>query len=234
MPTGCARSTSARTCGRWPACARTPRTRWRPVAPRRSGRVEESPEPAGLGGLCQLQCGPLALVALEALPVVREMAREEDLAGEEPCRLAGAGGLGPREGIAELARQVGDEGVTGRREQGPGGRLELRAVLGAGALGRGPTSVRAQIHHELQGGHLDRLLDALAELSLDALDEAAGVTVLVRERAVEGPLAHGEVPNIRRSPAPSDSGLRPRSAKKRDGSATLSSRSMMSWSLVSG
>src|SRR5262249_3993109 len=104
MPSGCARSTSARTSGRWPACARTLRTRWRPAARPRSGWVQKSPEPTGLGGLSQLLRGALALVALEALPVVREMAREEDLAGEESRRLVGPGGLGLREGITEVPR----------------------------------------------------------------------------------------------------------------------------------
>jgi len=33
----------------------------------------------------------------------------------------------------------------------------------------------AHVHHELEAGHLDRFLDPLAQLGLDALEEAARV-----------------------------------------------------------
>jgi hypothetical protein len=53
-------------------------------------------------------------------------------------------------------------------------------------LGRGASGGRAQIHHELERGHLHGFLDALAELRLDALHQPARIAVLVREGAARG------------------------------------------------
>src|SRR5258705_122257 len=115
------------------------------------------------------------------------------------------------------------------RTSGPWpGVARIARPLRRGSPGRG-----AEIDHELERGHLHGFLDALAELGLDALHQPARVAVLVRERAVDGPLAHGAA-NMRARPSASASGWRPRSAKNREGSVTLSSSSMMSWSVESG
>src|SRR6266849_3068548 len=217
-PSGPAPSMSARTSGPWPGSARTARKR-------RPGSAEKPLEPPGPAGVGQPLLRVLALIALEALPVVGEPPGQPYLAGEQARGLVARGGLGLVEVRAQVRRQLGHVDVPQPREQGARAGLELGAIGGAGALGRGASRGRAQIHHELERGHLHGFLDAL--------DQPARIAVLVREGAAQRPLAHGAA-NMRLRPAARGSGWRPSSAKKREGSVTLSSSSMMSWSVESG
>ena len=43
----------------------------------------------------------------------------------------------------------------------------------------------ANLHHQPEPGHLHRLLDALAQLRLDPLDQASRIAVLMTERTLE-------------------------------------------------
>ncbi len=169
---------------------------------------------------------PEAAAQLRA-PVIRQLAGEEDLARQRARGLVGRRRLGLLVARPQIGGQLGEKARAQPMQERARGALELGAVGRAGALGRRPAGPCARVHHELEGRHLDGLLDPLAELGLDALEQPARVAVLVGERALVRPLAHGRS-NIRRSPAGSGSGSSPRSPKKRDGSATLSSSSMVS------
>src|SRR5436309_5360850 len=86
--------------------------------------------------------------------------------------------------------------------------LEILPVRVARRFRGGTALALAQVDHQREPRHLHRLRDPLAELRFDALDEAAGVVMLVREGAGKRARAH-EAPKSRRA-----------------GSATLSSSIM--------
>lgn len=164
-------------------------------------------------------------MALQALPVVRQLAGEQDLAGEQPFRLVGSG-LGALDRCPLVPAQIGVERGAQVHEEIPGHVLELFSILSAvGVRGRLPMPA-PKLHHELEPRHLDGLLDALAELGVNALDEPARVSVLMTEGPAERVLTHA-APSMRASPRANGSGVMPKSLKKRDGSVTLSSSSMV-------
>ena len=68
----------------------------------------------------------------------------------------------------------------------------------------------AKLHHQPEAGHFHGLLDALAELRLDALEEPSRVAVLMAERPAECALGHGAA-SMRASPGARGSGVMPRS-----------------------
>src|SRR5262249_24668875 len=114
------------------------------------------------------------------------------------CRieLASLGGLDfTREGFAQVAKQIRGE------------RRELVAIRAAVRLRRGTTLALAQLDEEVQRCHLDRFFDALGELRLDALAEAARIVLPVAQPGrAEGIVRH-RGGNIRRRPAAGGSGV---------------------------
>ena len=115
---------------------------------------------------------------LEALPVVGKLAGEEHLAGEERLGLAGRG-------LHSLERRPlrrAELGMKRRAEMGEErarGLLELLPIRRAVGVGSGAAMVPANLHHQPEPGHFHGLLDALAELRLDALQEPSRVAVLM-------------------------------------------------------
>ena len=95
-------------------------------------------------------------------------------------------------------------------EEGARGLLELLPIRRAVGVGSGAAMMPAKLHHQPEAGHFHGLLDALAELRLDALQEPSRVAVLMAERPVERALAHGAA-SIRASPRARGSGMIPRS-----------------------
>ena len=104
------------------------------------------------------------------------------------------------ERLPQVAKQI-------RGEQG-----ELVSIRPAVRLRSGTTLALAQLHEQMEGGHLDSFLDAVGELRLDALAEPARVVPSVAQaRGAEGIIVHG-AGNMRRSPAARASGFRLKSA----------------------
>src|SRR5260370_32019601 len=124
MPSGSGRWRSARTSGRWPGSgARHRRRRPSSGPPKTLGLPEEPADPAGLGRVGEELLGVLLLVVLEALPVIRQLAGEEDLARPRARGLVGRRRLG----LLVARPQIG----------GPLGQ-ETRAPPVQGAARRGP------------------------------------------------------------------------------------------------
>src|SRR5262249_22902297 len=100
----------------------------------------------------------------------------------------------------QVAKQI-------RGEQG-----ELVAIGPAVRLRSRTALALAQLHEQMEGGHLDGFLDAVDELRLDALAEPARVVPPVAQpRGAKGIIVHG-ARNMRRSPAARGSGFRLKSA----------------------
>src|SRR5215831_8801995 len=147
----------------------------------------------------------------EALPVVRQLSREPDL----PVELTGTavGALPRRVELASLTlSELALERLAQVAEQIHGEQGELAAIRLAVRLRSGTALALAQLHEQMEGGHLDGFLDTLNELRLDALAEPARVVPSVTQaRGAEGILVHG-AGNMRRSPAARGSGFRLKSA----------------------
>jgi len=172
--------------------------------------AEEPAQPAGAGGW-GVQTGPgvRGAVGLEPLPVVGKLAREEHLAGEERLGFANSG-LGPKQSRSLVREELGKKCRSEMGEESAGDLLELLPVRGAIRVGSGASMMPAKLHHQPEARHFHGLLDALAELRLDALKEPSRVAVLLAERPVECALAHGAA-SIRASPRARGSGAMPRS-----------------------
>src|SRR5262245_29990108 len=172
-------------------------------------------------------------VVLEALPIVGQLPRERDLPSEQRLGLIGSGGLRPLEGGPLGRVQIGVKRGAQVNEQGPGCLLELLSVLCVRGVGSRPSMVAPKLDHQLERGHLQRFPDAVAELRVNALHQATGVSVLMTERAAGRSLAHA-ASSMRARPRARGSGVMPKSLKKRAASATLSSSSIVIWSIVTG
>jgi len=151
-------------------------------------------------------------VDFEALPVVGQLPGEEDLAAQ----LTGAriGGPGPRplQVRAALDIETSFKGPPKMREEVASQGLELLAVASAVRLRRRAVVPLPELDEQVEGGHFHRLFDALRQLRVDALDQAARVVrAVAKPGGLEGVVRHG-VSSMRLSPWASGSGVIPKSA----------------------
>ena len=146
-------------------------------------------------------------VCFETLPVVWQLTSEEDLAPEVPR--AGSGALGPSALEFPAARgiETGFEGPPEMRQEVAGQSLELLTIPTAVRLRRREVVPLAELDEQVKRGHFHRLFDALRQLRVDALDQAARVVrAVAKPGGLEGMVRHG-VSSMRLSPWASGLGV---------------------------
>ena len=150
-------------------------------------------------------------VRLEALPVVGQVPSEEDLSAQ--VSRAGVGPRGPRplELPAALGIETGFEGPPKMRQQVAGQGLELLPVGAAVGLRRRAIVPLPELDEQVKRGHFHRLFDALGQLRIDALHEAAGIVrAVAKPCGLERMIRHDDS-SMRLSPCASGSGVIPKS-----------------------
>jgi len=151
-------------------------------------------------------------VHLEALPVVRQAPGEEDLAAQLTRARIGLIGARPLQGQAALRVEPSFEGSPKVREEISSQGLKLLTVLTAVRFRRRPPVPLAELDEQVERRHFHGLLDALRQLGVDALEQAAAIVRPVAEPGgPEGVLRHG-ASSMRLSPCARGSGVIPKSA----------------------
>lgn len=145
----------------------------------------------------------------EALPVVGQLPGEENLAAQVSCARVGALGASLFQAPAPLGIETGLEGSSKMREKVAGQGLELLTIVSTVRFGRRAIVPLAELDEQVKRGHLHRLFDALCELRVDALDQAARIVrAVAKPGRPEGVVRHG-VASMRLSPWASGSGVIP-------------------------
>src|SRR5713101_2096994 len=146
-------------------------------------------------------------VDLETLPVVGQLPREEDLAAQLTRAPIGALGAHPLQVRAVLRIERGFEGPPKMREEVVSQGLELLTVGTAVRLRCRAVVSLAELDEQVERGHFHRLFDALRQLRVDALDQAARVVrAMAKPGGLEGMVRHG-VSSMRLSPWASGLGV---------------------------
>lgn len=151
-------------------------------------------------------------VDFEPLPVVGQLPGEEDLAAQLTRARIGAPGTRPLQVGAALRIETSFEGLPKMREEVSSQALELLTVGTVVRLRRRAVVPPPKLDEQMEGGHFHRLFDAVGQLRVDALDQAAGIVrAVAKPRGLEGMVRH-DVPSMRLSPRASGSGVIPKSA----------------------